>query len=111
MRTFTLDTNCLIALAKEEPEAPAVRALAEAHAAGRADVAAIAMSASENQQGGFYIQNFSEFRDRLASLGVGHLNIIWPMAYLGISFLNHCLLSGDAMENLECRFTQSFFQL
>ena len=61
------------------------------------------MSASENQQGGLYIQNFIEFRDRLASLGFWHLNIILPMAYLDISFLDHCLLCDDAMENLERR--------
>ena len=75
LRTFTLDTNCLIAVANNEPAAGAVRALADAHTAGRADVAVVAMSASEKQQGGHYIRNFAVFRDRLVSLGLGHLNV------------------------------------
>jgi hypothetical protein len=44
--------------------------LADAHAGG-ADVAVVAMRASEKQQGGHYIRNFAEFRDRLVSLGLG----------------------------------------
>jgi hypothetical protein len=38
MQTFTLDTNCVIAVAKREPEAVAIQALAKAHAEHRADV-------------------------------------------------------------------------
>jgi hypothetical protein len=52
MRSFTLGTNCLIAIDEDRPEAVAVRALADAHAAGKADVAAVAISASEKQSGG-----------------------------------------------------------
>jgi hypothetical protein len=101
LRTFTLDTNCLIDIAENRSAAEAVRALAEAHAAGRADVAVVAMSASEKQQSGRYIHNFGEFRDRLNSLGLGHLKVVLPMMYLDISFLDHCLLSDDAMIKIE----------
>jgi hypothetical protein len=100
-RTFTLDTNCLIAVANNEPAAGAVRALADAHTAGRADVAVVAMSASEKQRGGYYLRNFAEFRDRLVSLGLGHLNVILPMGYWGISFWGHCLWPDDATKKLE----------
>jgi hypothetical protein len=47
MRTFTLDTNCLIAIDERRPEAASVRTLADAHAAGKANVAVVAMSASD----------------------------------------------------------------
>jgi hypothetical protein len=100
-RTFTLDTNCLIAVANNEPAAGAVRALADAHTAGRADVAVVAMSASEKQRGGHYIHDFTEFRNHLVSLGLGHLNVILPMMYWDISFWGHCLWSDDAMVKLE----------
>jgi len=46
MLTFTLDRNCLIAVENQEPEAVAIHALAEAHAAQRADVAVVAISAA-----------------------------------------------------------------
>jgi len=101
VRTFTLDTNCLLAVANGEPEAAAVLALAATQTAGHADVAVVAMSASERQQGGLYIQNFTEFRDRLASLGLGHLNVILPMMYWDISFWDQCLWADDAMQKLE----------
>ena len=40
MRTFTPDTNCLIAIEKCEPEAAEVRALADAHTRIRSAVLA-----------------------------------------------------------------------
>jgi hypothetical protein len=94
--SFTLDTNCLIAIDEGRPEAGAIRTLAHAHSLGKADVAVVAISASEKQKSGHYIQNFTEFRDRLASLGLNHLRIIRPMAYFDISFWDYCLLSECA---------------
>jgi hypothetical protein len=101
MRTFTLDTNCLIAIEKCEPEAASVRTLADAHAAGKANVAVVAMSASEKQQDGVYIKNFEEFRERLAGLDLVHLDILKPMAYWDIGFWDWCLWSGSDMVLLE----------
>jgi hypothetical protein len=97
LRTFTLDTNCLIAIEKCEPEAAEVRALADAHAAGKANVAVVAMSASEKQQDGVYIKNFEEFRERLVGLDLAHLDILKPMAYWDIGFWDWCLWSGSDM--------------
>jgi hypothetical protein len=79
MRSFTLGTNCLIAIDEDRPEAVAVRALADAHAAGKADVAAVAISASEKQSGGGSIENFAEFRRRMAVLGLAHLDALPPV--------------------------------
>jgi len=101
LRTFTLDTNCLIDVEQSRAAAREVRALADAHAAGTADVAVIAMSASENPQAGRSIDNFSEFEDHLASLRLAHLNIVLPMMYLDISFWDHSLWADDAMIDLE----------
>ncbi|UXN73192.1 hypothetical protein N8D56_19795 [Devosia sp. A8/3-2] len=39
MLTFTLDTNCIIDLEEGRPQAASVRALADAHAMGAAEVA------------------------------------------------------------------------
>jgi hypothetical protein len=101
MRKFTLDTNCLIAIDERQPEAASVRTLADAHAAGKASVAVVAMSASEKQQDGVYIKNFEEFRERLAGLDLSHLDILKPMAYWDIGFWDWCLWSGSDMVLLE----------
>jgi|SRR5262249_4566921 len=101
MRTFTLDTNCLIAIEECRPQSTAVRALADAHAASRAHVAVVAMSASEKQQGGSYLHNFGEFRQRLTNLRLDHLGILKPMGYFDIAFFDWCLLADESMETLE----------
>ena len=100
-QTLTLDTNCLIDVADKRPAAKAVQALADAHAAGRADVAVVAIAASEKQRGGHYSQDFTEFRNRLVSLGPGHLKVILPVGYWDISFWDQCLWADEAMRKLE----------
>jgi hypothetical protein len=102
LRTFTLDTNCLIDVEENRPAASKIRALADTHTAGRADIAVIAMSASENPKPGQHrIQDFSEFKARLAALSLAHLNIILPMMYWDISFWGHGLWCDAAMVDLE----------
>lgn len=101
LHTFTLDTNCLIDIEENRPAAGAVRTLIDSHAAHLADVAVVAMSASEKPKGGRSIRNFSEFQDRLAALGCAHLNIILPMMYWDVTFWDHCHWVEDAMTDLE----------
>lgn len=101
LRTFTLDTNCLIDIEQNRPTAATVRVLANAHAAGLADVAVIAISASENQKSGQHIGNFTEFQRYLATLCLGHLNIVLPMFYWDIALWDRCLWPDDAMAGLE----------
>ena len=100
MITITLDSNCLIDIEESRQAAPEVRALAGAHTAGTADVAVIAMSASERPKPGHSVNNFSEFEDRLVALGLAHLNIVLPMLYWDISFWDHGLWADDAMVDL-----------
>jgi hypothetical protein len=96
LQTFTLDTNCIIDVAKKRPAAPAVQALADAHTAGRADVAVVAIAASEKQPDGHYSKDFTEFHNRLVSLGLGHLKVILPMGYWDICFWHQCLWVGES---------------
>jgi hypothetical protein len=105
--TFTLDSNCLTDIEESRPAAPEVRALAGAHTAGTADVAVIAMSASERPKPGHSVNNF--FEDRLVALGLAHLNIVLPMLYWDISFWDHGLWADDAMVDLERRIHSILF--
>jgi hypothetical protein len=101
LRTFTLDTNCLIDIEESRPAAREIRALADAHTAGAADVAVIAMSASENLKPRHSMHDFSEFQGRLAALGLAHLNIVLPMMCWDIAFWGHALWGNKAMIDLE----------
>ena len=91
MTAFTLDTNCLLAIDESRAEAADIRALANAHEAGQADVAVVAISASENQQDGGTIQDFDDFSARISALGLGHLEILPSLSYWDITFWGRSL--------------------
>lgn len=101
MLSFTLDTNCIIAVDEDRQEAKAICKLADAHANGRADVAVIAIMASEKQRSGAALESFEIFTQRLNSLSLGHLGLCLPLAYFDITYWDHCLLAGPEMTNLD----------
>lgn len=109
MLTFTLDTNCLIAVSERRDDAVYVRALADAHSRGEADVAVIGISASEKQRDGCRMEDFGEFRKRLKSMGLEHLPVVFPLAYFDITFWDVSLLADDEMEQLERKIHQIMF--
>jgi hypothetical protein len=109
LRTFTLDTNCLIDIEENRPAASAIRTLADAHASALADVAVTAMSASEKQKDHRYREDFDEFLRRLATLQIAHLNVVSPMMYWDISFWDHFFWHDDAMLDLERRIHTILF--
>jgi hypothetical protein len=101
MVSFTLDTNCLLAVDEKRPAAPAVLALADAHQIGRASVALVAISASERQRAGGHLESFEEFKRRVAALGLGHLELVPPMLYFDVTFWDYSLWHDDAMQKQE----------
>lgn len=101
MQRITLDTNCLVDLEEGNDRAAAVRDLVCRHERGRIQLRIPAIAASERQQGGTYLENFSDFAERLARLGLGSIPLVPPMLYLGMAFLGHALLPGGKMIELE----------
>lgn len=103
MRAFTLDTNCIIAVDEERPEAAVIRALAAAHNEGLALVGLVAISASERQKDGGTLENFGTFKERLQRLGLERLELLEPMLYMDISFWDFCLWAEEEDEALESK--------
>ncbi|MDR7145559.1 hypothetical protein [Rhizobium sp. BE258] len=103
MKSFTLDTNCLIDIDEDRPAAAHIRALLEAGASGKADLALVASSASERQKGGTFLANISEFKERQNSLGFGSLPLLPSIARADMSFFDKSLYGwseGTAREGL-----------
>jgi hypothetical protein len=104
LQTFTLDTNCIIAIENENEEpdnARAILRLVELHRRGLADVAVVAMMASENPRSNTHVGSFDDFLLRLERSGLSRLRIILPLAYWGVSFWGQALWSdadGAALE-------------
>lgn len=109
MHTFTLDTNCIIALDEKRPEAGAVRALVDAHASGKAHVAVVAISASEKQKSGNHLESFVKFQQRLASLGLDHLELLPPMFYWDVTYWDWSIWSEAEMEATERKLHEVLF--
>jgi len=107
--SFTLDTNCVISLDEDRPAAPAIRRLAEAHVTGKADVAVVAIMASEKQRPKRYIEDFQVFEHRLQRLSIAHLRLLLPMSYFGVTFWGHGLWSYANMQALERNIHQILF--
>ena len=101
MLTFTLDTNCIIAVEEARSEATSILQLASAHRSGLASVGVVAISASERQKDGGNLKNFAEFKQKLSWLGLGDLVLLEPMMYWGVTYWDFGLLSDDKMVSLE----------
>jgi len=99
--TFTLDTNCIIAVEEARSEASSILQLASAHRSGLASVGVVAISASERQKDGGNLKNFAEFKQKLSWLGLGDLVLLEPMMYWGVTYWDFGLLSDDKMVSLE----------
>ena len=101
LTTFTLDTNCIIAVEEARPESEAILKLANAHRLGNASVALVAISASERQKNGNNLETFTIFKERLKQLGLGHLDLLEPMLYFDVTFFDYCLWTDETMVLLE----------
>jgi hypothetical protein len=97
--TFTLDTNCLIAVEEQRPDAPAVEALVARHRASTAVVRVVATAAAETQLDGTVLDNFSGFQERLARIGLSDLEILRPVCVVDLSYLDWCVLAHDEAED------------
>lgn len=111
--TFTLDTNCIIALDLGRPEATFIHELVRAHGNGKASVAVVKITASERQKSDdcqdAYLENFAEFETRLKKLGLDGLELLEPMGYWNVGFWDHMLWSDEKMEALERCIHQILF--
>jgi hypothetical protein len=109
MRTFTLDSRCIDAIDEGRAEVKFIRTLADAHTAGKANVAVVALSAAGKHQAGSYFDDLDAFRDHLAAIDLAHLEILKPMPYFDISFPDWCIEADDAMAALEKRIHDILF--
>ncbi|WKE70580.1 hypothetical protein [Streptomyces sp. WP-1] len=109
MLSFTLDTNCLIAVEEKRPEAAAVRELVAQQRASRAAVRLVATMAAENQRDGTVLDNFSHFQRRISKLGLGGLEILAPVAVCDLTYFDWCVLAHDEAEAEAIRLHKVLF--
>ncbi|MEP3349509.1 MAG: hypothetical protein ABJN96_06080 [Marinomonas sp.] len=101
MLKFVLDTNCVIDLEESRSDASHLEILIEEWKNGNVGLAIVAVSASENQQGGDANQNYSQFQTKLENAGLSGVYELLPIGKLDVFFWDHFLCSNDEMEQLE----------
>ncbi len=110
MKTFTFDTNCIIDIDQKRASAGYVYDIIHAHRASRVSTAFVAVSASERQQGDYYLTNYLDFIDRLKGLGLEDIPQIEGMDCWGISYWDHALYADESMEKREQAIHETLFQ-
>src|SRR6185436_4127143 len=68
-----------------------------------------AMAASERQRDGKQLKDFGQFRDRLTQLGLEAVELLRPMGYLDLCYIDWCVYSGPSLEALEREIHEILF--
>jgi len=106
---LALDTNCIIDLEENRPNAANVRALISNWKEGRVDLSVVAVSASENQMGGTTSRDFSNFATKLGKVGLAGVHHLLPLAICDVFYWDHALWPSDKMVRLESQIRAILF--
>ena len=91
----TFDTNCIIALEENRPDAMHLRRIVQNAAKQQLKLRVVAISASERQPDGRYSENFSVFRAKVANIGLGDVQILSAPAIVGMAYVGHSTVVSD----------------
>ncbi len=97
----TLDNNCIIALKENEPNTPHMKRLIALYNMGTIDLKVVGIGASELQPGRIYASNFSEFKEKIAAVGLGQAEILVPIGYWDVTFWDNCIYPSEEASRLE----------
>lgn len=99
---FTLDTNCLLALAEPRHDTEAVRTLLTRIRANALHCyGVVAAAASEKTTTGAYAESFSLFEGRLQRLGLLDANVLMPIGHWNVTYWDCALWASKEMVVLE----------
>jgi hypothetical protein len=109
MARLVLDTNCIIDLEENRPNAVSLRHLISAWKNNRVSLAVVAVSASENQQGGIASRSFDVFETKVKNSGLAGTHELMPLAIWDVFYWDHALWSSPEMEEVESKVRAVLF--
>jgi len=109
MLKVTFDLNCIISLEENDARASDLRKLIKLHDCGRIILRVPAASASERKPDDTYARCISEFTSRLVPLGLGDVEILCTILYLGLGFIGYAYFSGGKLDELERKIQEILF--
>jgi hypothetical protein len=112
MINATLDMNSIIDLEKKKGDWMHIEHLIKMYEKGQIRLRVVAISASEQKPDRTYPSNFSEFKDRIAAIGLEMAEILKPLGYVGITYNDWCVVADKKtgpMVNLERKIHRILF--
>ncbi|MDQ6987612.1 MAG: hypothetical protein Q9M25_07415 [Mariprofundaceae bacterium] len=109
MCKFTLDTNCIIDLEEDRPDAIYIKEIIKAWKAKKIKLAVVAVSASENQKTGSANPNHTEFENKLSNVGLECVEHLLPMGTWNVCYWNHFIWSDEKMARIAERIKNILF--
>lgn len=97
---LVLDTNCIIDLEENRPDARHLTILIEAWKNGLIDLAVVAVSASENQPNKVASSDYGVFEAKLKNVGLIEAHELIPLGVWDVFFWDHFLWSSEELELL-----------
>ena len=91
----TLDTNCIIALEENRPEAQDLRRIVHSATEQKLRLRVVAISASERQPDGEYSESFRDFKAKIAGVGLEDVEILLPPCIWGVTYWDDCIWGSE----------------
>ncbi|WP_430009564.1 hypothetical protein [Methylophaga lonarensis] len=98
MKSFTLDSNCIIDLEEYRPAAAHLEELKRLCHSGVIELAVVSVSASENQPTGQALRDYAEFEAKLERAGLTSARELYPIGIWDLGYWDHMLWSGEELE-------------
>jgi len=96
---LTLDNMCIIDLEQNleqnREHAPQIRKLVQMHRNKAISLRVVATSASELKPNNTHPQHFDEFKQRMALIGLGDVEILPTLGRFNFSFFDYCVFFGN----------------
>jgi hypothetical protein len=109
MLKLTLDTNCIIDLEEDRPDAVFVREIVQAWKDGKIDLAVVAVTASENQSSGAVSETYADFEMKIEKVGLGGVEQLLPMMLWDVFYWDHALWADEEMDALATAIQRVLF--
>lgn len=106
---ITFDTNCIVDLEQNEGAASELRKIVAAHDSGQCSISVPGIGASERLKDGTFAENFSIFQQRINDLSKRGFEILKPILYLDIAYLDWAILGGEEIIDLERQIHEILF--
>ncbi|MBC8358349.1 MAG: hypothetical protein H8E54_05310 [Candidatus Aminicenantes bacterium] len=95
MKKVTLDTNILIDLEEKRKGYKTILKIIELHNKKKLKINIPAIIASEKLLEDKHITNFHQFKDYLKTLGFKDVELTLPIFYVGMCYVNFCVVPGE----------------